>query len=189
MSEELPQQRADAEIIARTARGDHAAFAVLFDRLGSPLYSLAYKMLGDASEAQDAIQDVFLQIWRSASTYDHSQSSVFTWAVLLTRSRVIDRLRARTRRLRLEEVSREGSESGSGASVSESGADIVNRNEEAARVRAALAELPAEQREAVELAFFTALTHEEIAKRLGEPLGTVKARIRRGLLKLRDRMR
>ncbi len=190
MSEEPTQKQADAEMIARTARGDHSAFAMLFDRLGSPLYSLAYKMLGDATEAQDAIQDVFLQIWRRAPSYDHAQSSVFTWAVLLTRSRVIDRLRARARRARLEENSRVEEEVRQDiASISESGSDIADRKEKAARVRSALAELPAHQREALELAFFTALTHEEIAERLAQPLGTVKARIRRGLLKLRDRMR
>lgn len=190
MSEESPRHKADIEMIARTARGDHEAFAMLFDRLSSPLYSLAYKMLGDATEAQDALQDVFLQIWRRARSYDHTQSSVFTWAVLLTRSRVIDRLRARARRVRLEEASRAEEEGNQGAaSVSESGADILDRNEEAARVRSALAELPVEQVEALELAFFTALTHQEIAEKLGQPLGTVKARIRRGLLKLRERMR
>lgn len=189
MTEESPQ-RADLDLIKRVAEGDQSAFAMLFDRLASPLYSLAYKMLGDTSEAQDAIQDVFVQIWRRASNYDSNQSSVFTWAILLTRGRVIDRLRGRARRLRLEEASRQEHESAQAlASISESGADIVGRNEEAARVRSALAKLPAEQREALELAFFTAMTHKEIAKQVRQPLGTVKARIRRGLLKLRERMK
>ena len=186
----MQQQERDLQVIRRVARGDHSAFATLFDRLASPLYSLAYKMLGDAAEAQDAIQDVFLQIWRRAPPYDRTQSTVFTWAVLLTRSRVNDRLRSRARRTRLEEVSRAENEAAPhSASISENAADIANRTEDAARVRSALAELPLQQREALELAFFTALTHQQIAERLGEPLGTVKARIRRGLLKLRERMR
>jgi len=85
----------DREMIARIGRRDQSAFSALYDRLSGPLYSLAMKMLGDPAEAQDALQDVFLQIWSRAATYDPEQSSVFSWTVLLTRSRVIDRLRAR----------------------------------------------------------------------------------------------
>src|SRR5215468_9604919 len=95
------QQMADREMIARISRRDQTAFSALYDRMSGPLYSLAMKMLGDPAEAQDALQDVFLQIWSRAGTYDPEQSSVFSWAVLLTRSRVIDRLRARGRRLRI----------------------------------------------------------------------------------------
>jgi RNA polymerase sigma-70 factor, ECF subfamily len=164
MRQKSPQQRADAETITRIARGDHSAFATLFDRLGSPLYSLAYGCSVTQAKRRDAVQDVFLQIWRHASSYDDAQSSVFTWAVLLTRSRVIDRLRTRVRRVRLEEVARQEQYAPGGdvTSTSASGADITNRNEDAARVRSALAELPAQQRKAVELAFFTALTHQRL---------------------------
>ncbi len=88
-------------MLASAANGDQQAFSQLYDRLSGPLYSLALRMLGDAAEAQDALQDVFLQIWRRADAYDSEQSSVFSWAVLMTRSRVIDRLRARGRRLRV----------------------------------------------------------------------------------------
>src|SRR5437762_3326484 len=95
------QQIADREMIARIGRGDQSAFDALYDRLSGPLYSLAMRMLGDAGDAQDALQDVFLQIWSRAGTYDPEQSSVFSWSVLLTRSRVIDRLRARGRHLRV----------------------------------------------------------------------------------------
>ncbi len=191
MGEQSPQQKADVEMITAAARGDHSAFAALYDRLGSPLYSLAYRMLGDAAEVQDAMQDVFLEIWRRAANYDAGQSSVFTWAVLLTRSRVIDRLRARGRRSHLLEVSRQENEVlfPGVASTSGSGADIVSINEEAARVRSLVGELPVEQRQAVELAFFSALTHQEIAEQLRQPLGTIKARIRRGLMKLREQIR
>jgi RNA polymerase sigma-70 factor (ECF subfamily) len=186
-----PQQQTDREMLAQVARGDQRAFGKLYDRLSSPLYSLAVRMLGDSAEAQDALQEVFLQIWRRAAAYDAEQSSVFSWAVLMTRSRVIDRLRARGRRLRVIVTSTDDAAQAeivpASASSTESAADTAGRNEEAVRVRSSLNKLPAEQREAIELAFFNDLTHHEIAAQLGQPLGTIKARIRRGLLKLRER--
>jgi len=191
MAEEaaIVQQIADREMIERIGRGDQSAFSALYDRLSRPLYSLALRMLGDAGDAQDALQDVFLQIWSRAATYNPEQSTVFSWTVLLTRSRVIDRLRARKRRLRVV-ASATGDEDAdvADASTMESAADTADKNDEAARVRSVLNNLPSEQREAIELAFFGHLTHHEIAARLGEPLGTIKARIRRGLLKLRERL-
>jgi len=191
MAEEaaIVQQIADREMIERIGRGDQSAFSALYDRLSRPLYSLALRMLGDAGDAQDALQDVFLQIWSRAATYNPEQSTVFSWTVLLTRSRVIDRLRARKRRLRVVD-SATGDEDAdvTDASTMESAADTADKNDEAARVRSVLNNLPSEQREAIELAFFGHLTHHEIAARLGEPLGTIKARIRRGLLKLRERL-
>ena len=192
MAEEaaIVQQIADREMIERIGRGDQSAFSALYDRLSRPLYSLALRMLGDAGDAQDALQDVFLQIWSRAATYNPEQSTVFSWTVLLTRSRVIDRLRSRKRRLRVVD-SATGDEDAdvADASTMESAADTADKNDEAARVRSVLNNLPSEQREAIELAFFGHLTHHEIAARLGEPLGTIKARIRRGLLKLRERLR
>src|SRR5689334_17125321 len=98
MQDEIAQQTHDRQLVARVGQGDQQAFSALYDRLSGPLYSLAVKMLGDAAEAEDALQDVCLQIWRRASSYDPTQSSVFSWAVLLTRGKVIDRLRARGRR-------------------------------------------------------------------------------------------
>jgi RNA polymerase sigma-70 factor, ECF subfamily len=181
------QQILDQEMIARISRRDQSAFSALYDRLSGPLYSLAMKMLGDPAEAQDALQDVFLQIWSSAGTYDPEHSSVFSWTVLLTRSRVIDRLRARGRRSRVVVASTEDTPSADASTV-ESAADTAEKNDEAARVRYVLNNLPPEQRETIEMAFFEHLSHHEIAARLGQPLGTVKARIRRGLLKLRERL-
>ena len=185
------QQMLDQEMIARIGRSDQTAFSALYDRLSGPLYSLALKMLGDASDAQDALQEVFLQIWSRAGTYDPKKSSVFSWAVLLTRSRAIDRLRARERRLRVVVGSTADAAKlaeATNASTVETAADTVNKNDEAAHVRSLLNNLPEEQRQAIELAFFGHLSHHDIAARLGQPLGTVKARIRRGLLKLRERL-
>jgi RNA polymerase sigma-70 factor, ECF subfamily len=188
---ERSQQDIDRDTLARVAGGNQTAFATLYDRLSGPLYSLAVRMLGDAAEAQDALQDVFLQIWRRAANYDAKQSSVFSWAILMTRGRVIDRLRARGRRLRVVAASTDEADylpATADASVASSGADTVEGNDEAERVRSIVNKLPAEQRQAIELAFFTDLTHQEIAAQLNQPLGTIKARIRRGLLKLRERI-
>jgi len=185
------QQMLDQEMIARIGRRDQSAFSALYDRLSGPLYSLAMKMLGDPAEAQDALQEVFLQIWSRAGTYDPEQSSVFSWTVLLTRSRVIDRLRARDRRLRVvvESTAEDKVAEATDASTVESAADTATKKDEAAHVRSLLNNLPEDQRQAIELAFFGHRTHHEIAAQLGQPLGTVKARIRRGLLKLREQFR
>ena len=185
------QDAADREMLAQAAGGDQAAFAKLYDRLSGPLYSLAVRMLSDANEAQDAVQEVFVQIWRRGAKYDPAQSSVFSWAMLMTRSRIIDRLRARGRRLRVVASSTDDANddaAATDASVAESAADTADRNEEAMRVRTVLDKLPADQRQAIELAFFSELTHHQIADQLGQPLGTIKARIRRGLLKLREQV-
>ena len=191
MAEETSQQISDREMLLRVCDGDQASFSALYDRLSGPLYSLALKMLGDPSEAQDALQEVFVQIWSRAKAYDPEKSSVFSWAVLMTRSRAIDRLRARARRLRVvgstaDEVTHSEA---TDASTVESAADTVNKNDEAAHVRSLLNNLPEEQRQAINLAFFGHLSHHDIAARLGQPLGTIKARIRRGLLKLREQIR
>jgi RNA polymerase sigma-70 factor (ECF subfamily) len=192
MQDEIPQEKADHQLVARIAKGEQMAFSLLYDRLSGPLYSLALKMLGDTAEAEDVLQEICLQIWRRAATYDSAQSSVFSWAVLLTRSRVIDRLRARGRRMRVVAGSIDDESNNiafSNAPTAETTADTVNRNEEATRVRSILGSLPPDQRQAIEMAFFSDLTHHEIATQLDQPLGTIKARIRRGLLRLREGLR
>jgi RNA polymerase sigma-70 factor (ECF subfamily) len=184
------QQIADKALIERVSRGDQLAFSDLYDRLSQPLFSMILQMLGDRAEAEDALQDATLQIWRRAPTYNPAQSSVFSWAVMLTRSRVIDRLRARGRRARLISDAEPNEEAaGSVASEAENAAESLTKSDEAARARAALLKLPRDQRQAIELAFFSEMTHLQIAEQSGEPLGTVKARIRRGLLKMRDNLR
>lgn len=185
----ISEEANDRRLMAQIAQSDQAAFSGLYDRLSGPLYSLALKMLGDAAEAQDALQEACLQIWRRASSYDSTKSSVFSWAVVILRSRIIDRLRARGRRLRvIVPLNQSGDEPTevSVASTTANASDTAHKNDEASRVRSILNQLPIEQREAIELAFFSDLTHHEIAARLAQPLGTVKARIRRGLLRLRD---
>jgi RNA polymerase sigma-70 factor (ECF subfamily) len=183
-----PDERASANtaLIRRMAGGDRDALAELYDSLSRPLYSTARHILNDASEAQDVVHDVFLALWKNAATFDSSRGAAFSWAVTLTRNRSIDRLRTRANRARLLGNSIPD-DLGYGSEADVLGADSkVDIGDRAVAVRSALAELPKEQQRALELAFFSGLTQREIAEKLSEPIGTIKARIRRGLLKLRD---
>lgn len=185
MSSEQELERQDgAALLARVAAGDHAAFAQFYDGLAPRLYALALKMLVDPKEAEDVLQESFAYMWRKASTYDSGRSGVFTWAVMIVRNKGIDRIRARQRLTRL--VERAVSEAVPSDHTDNRSAEEPALRERRAEVHSALDEIPADQRQAVELAFFSGLTHEQIAEHLGAPLGTIKARIRRGLLRLRD---
>jgi RNA polymerase sigma-70 factor (ECF subfamily) len=177
---------ADAALVSRVAAGDKTALAELYDRFSRPLYATAAGILTDAAEAQDIVHDVFMVLWEKAALFEAERGSAFSWAVTLTRNRAIDRLRARRRRTRLLETSAP-SDLGYESRWPEAGADLqAVAGDEAQAVRSAVAALPKDQKDAVELAFFSGLTQQQIADALREPLGTVKARIRRGLLKLRD---
>jgi RNA polymerase sigma-70 factor (ECF subfamily) len=142
-------------------------------------------ILSDASEAQDIVHDVFLALWEKAALFEPTRGSAFSWAITLTRNRSIDRLRTRRRRADLLEKAAPA-DLGYDESSSDVAGDQAAAGDEAAVVRKAVASLPSEQKKALELAFFSGLTQQEIAERLKEPLGTIKARIRRGLLRLRD---
>lgn len=174
----------DAQLLVRIASGDEVAFGALYDRFSPGLYSFILKMVRDEKEAEDILQEGFAHIWRRASTYDPARSSAFTWAVMILRNKAIDRLRVRQRIERtMEKATIEFSHF---AETDDASAGEAERRDQGALVRSALREIPEEQKQAVELAFFSGLTHEQIAAQLGTPLGTIKARIRRGLLKLRD---
>jgi RNA polymerase sigma-70 factor (ECF subfamily) len=174
----------DAQLLARIAAGDEAAFGALYDRFSTGLFSFVIKMTRDEKEAEDVLQEGFAHIWRRAATYDPARSSPFTWAVMIFRNKAIDRLRVRQRLDRtIEKATVEFSHF---PEADEAAAGEAERRDQGAQVRSALTQIPAEQKQAVELAFFSGLTHEQIAEKIGAPLGTVKARIRRGLLKLRD---
>ena len=187
---ELPDARhaADARLLGRVAEGDRAAFSELYDRFSRPLYATAFRILNDAAEAQDIVHDAFVALWEKAATFETSRGTAFSWALTLTRNRAIDRLRSRRRRAELLDSSAPSDlgldENSSGPSAD----DSASASDQAVAVRAAVATLPADQQRALELAFFGGLTQEEIAARLRTPLGTIKARIRRGLLKLRDQL-
>ena len=179
-----PERRLDSELLVRVGSGDEAAFAQLYDRFAPGLYSLVLKIVRDEKEAEDVLQEGFAHVWRRATSYDPARSSAFTWAVMVFRHRAIDRLRGRQRRERV--VERAGDDPLQSPSSDTQSAEVPAMHEEVTMVRLALDQIPAEQKQAVELAFFAGLTHEEIAERLATPLGTIKARIRRGLLRLRD---
>ena len=175
---------ADHAALERMARGDHDALAELYDRHARLVYSLALRIVRDQGDAEDVVQEVFSQAWRQAARYESSRGNVVAWLLNLSRSRAIDRLRGR--RTRPEAA---------GDSLALQLPDLAQPIDEklalsgrAAQIRAAVEELSILQRMAIELAFYEGLTHVEIAERLELPLGTVKTRIRQGLLKLKDRL-
>jgi RNA polymerase sigma-70 factor, ECF subfamily len=183
-----PEARASANaaLIRRMAGGDRDALAELYDSLSRPLYATARHILNDAAEAQDVVHDVFLSLWENAGSFDSARGAAFSWAVTLTRNRSIDRLRTRANRARLLGSS-VPDDLGYGEDTGEIGGSLrAELGDRAVAVRSAMAELPADQQRALELAFFSGLTQKEIADKLSEPIGTIKARIRRGLIKLRD---
>jgi RNA polymerase sigma-70 factor (ECF subfamily) len=177
------RQIVDARLMQRAARGDKEAFAELYDRFSGPLYATALRIVRDATEAQDIVHDAFLVVWDKAATFEPQRGSAFSWAVTLVRNRAIDRVRSRQRRAELLD---ESVPADLGYQENAIGADVAASSDAAQKVRSAVSTLPVEQRRALELAFFGGLTQEQIARTLREPLGTVKARIRRGLLKLRE---
>jgi RNA polymerase sigma-70 factor, ECF subfamily len=171
----------DVEILRRVAGGDEGALSALYDRYRLILYGLILRILHSQAEAEDVLQDVFLQVWRRASDFDETRGRPFTWLVTLARSRAIDRLRALGSRERTaQEAARDVPDSISDA------ADDAVKSEQGEIVRRALRELPEEQRQTLLLAYFEGLTQTEIAERTGTPLGTVKTRMRSGMTKLRE---
>jgi len=181
----LPEQdRVDAELVHAIARGDERALASLYDHYSPILFGLLLRILKDRPEAEDVLQEVFLQIWQRASSFDVERGRPFTWLVTLARSRAIDRLRS-TR-------SRERAALASAMEAPEPVADASDdavRSEQGEAVRGALAAIPEEQRRALLLAYFDGLSQTEIAARLDQPLGTVKTRMRSGMMKLRELLR
>ena len=176
----------DRQTIERMRRRDSAALADLYDRYARSVYSLACRILTDRTEAEDVVQEVFSQAWRQADAYDAKRAPVAGWLLMMTRTRAIDRLRARSGRVQMVQAlptlpdppdQHEGPEA------------LAIGEQEAARVRAALDTLTESQRSAIELAYYEGLSQSDIAARLREPLGTVKTRIRTGLLKLRSALR
>jgi RNA polymerase sigma-70 factor (ECF subfamily) len=176
---------AEVELLRQVGQGDRRSFEELYDRFSGILFSTCYGVLNDQQAAEDTLQDVFIQIWEKAPFYDPARGKPLSWAVTLTRNKAIDRLRSAQRRHRLQEDMQRESETLEQFDGSSS-FDEVASVETSKLVREAITGLSKDQREAIELAFFSSLTQMEIAERLGEPLGTVKARIRRGMLKLRE---
>jgi len=163
------------------ARGDEQALAQLYDSYRVILFGLLVRILNSREEAEDVLQEVFLQVWRRARDFDETRGKPFTWLVTLARSRAIDRLRSLGARDRVAQASvREAAEE-----VSDAARDTF-RSEQRALVTSALSQLPEEQKRPLVLAYFDGLTQSEIATKLGAPLGTVKTRMRAGMIKLRE---
>ena len=172
----------DVELLHAVARGDEAALARLYDAYRVILFGLLVRILNSREEAEDVLQEVFVQVWRRAKDFDEKRGKPFTWLVTLTRSRAIDRLRALGARQRL--VAGAAQDQDETEQVSDALTDAV-RAEQQTVVRRALAELPEEQRHTLVLAYFDGLTQSEIASKLNAPLGTIKTRMRSGMIKLR----
>jgi RNA polymerase sigma-70 factor (ECF subfamily) len=178
----------DGDLVKAVAEGGSGALGELYDRHGGVVFAICLRMLRDAEEAEEVLEDVFWHLWRHAGRYDPARGSVVVYLVTLARSRSLDRLRARERRVRLRsevaDATLAENVAGSGAGDTTPFGNVL-AHERRVRVRGALSDLTPEQREAVELAFLEGLTHLEISLRLGQPLGTIKTRIRSALLRLR----
>jgi RNA polymerase sigma-70 factor (ECF subfamily) len=177
------EAREDARLLQAIAGEDQQALAMLYRRRGDLIYSFLLRMLGNSAEAQEILQDTFVRLWRRAKEFDPERSSATAWLLMFARGLALDKLRARSRR----EAAHSAYER-EVASLEADNTDAAQRlqaDELSGICRDALNRLPAPQSHALQLAFFRGWTHEEIAQAQGEPLGTVKARIRRGLLSLR----
>jgi RNA polymerase sigma-70 factor, ECF subfamily len=186
MTSGSPQQlEAEIALLRRIAQGDREGFEEFYDRFANLLFSIAYRILKDQGSAEDVLQDSFLKIWEDAPLYDPIRGKPLVWAALITRNKAIDRLRATLRRQRVHDRA-QNEPVQHNASDHRSSFEIIASGEAGRLVREAMQSLPDDQREAIELAFFESLTHFEIAHRLKQPVGTIKSRIRRGMIRLRD---
>lgn len=170
----------DEELIARVSRRDEAALGALYDRYHRLVFTIGLRIVGDRELAEEVVQDVFQAVWQSAGGFQ-PRASVSAWLIGITRHRAIDATRSRRFRARAREDMLDERVAGAGADTDQLTLRAV--------MRAALDELPSTQRQAIELGYYGGLSHTEIAAQLGEPVGTIKSRMRMGLMKLRDLLR
>jgi RNA polymerase sigma-70 factor (ECF subfamily) len=170
------------------ADGEESALAALYDRWSGRVHTIAFWMLKDADDAEDVVEETFWQAWRRASEFDRQRASASTWLTMIARSRALDRLRAHRRRLERTAEAAASTVVEALDGVTEAFALQPELKEQAGDLAAALEALPPEQREVVLLAFFDGLSHSEIAMQTGQPLGTVKTRIRLAMEKLRQKL-
>lgn len=178
----------ESRLLAAVAAGDRDAFRQFYTRYSAPLFSLAIRFVGDTGTAEEALQDTFVKIWQHAGDFDDRKSQPFTWAVTILRRTSIDHLRKRGRRPQFT-VLPDDTDSPAALSTSETTRQTTEARETSERVQSALAALASPQRDALELALYSTLTHTEIAARLSQPVGSVKTWIRRGLLELRGNLK
>jgi RNA polymerase sigma-70 factor (ECF subfamily) len=190
---DTPSRRAtstiDPALLGRIAKGDQQAFSQLYDHSSALLYTVALRILGSRDEADELLQDVYLEVWRKVARYDVGRGTPVAWLITLTRSRAIDRLRARAARGQHVTTSLDNSPVGHMADMGPSPFETQADQELRMAVGTAITSLPTAQQQAIELAYYEGLSHNEIASRLNQPLGTVKTRIKLGMSKLRDTLR
>jgi RNA polymerase sigma-70 factor (ECF subfamily) len=183
----------EAALLSRAAARDPEAFAAFYDRRAAAVFGLCLKMLGRREEAEDALQEIFLQAWRQAGRFNPAAGSPGAWLTVIARSRCLDRLRKRSVRRGTEEPldlpGEDGERERPLAAPDVPALEALAAEESRSSARRALAALPAEQRAALEASFFGGLTQSEIAAKFGEPLGTIKTRMRRGLMKLAEALK
>jgi RNA polymerase sigma-70 factor, ECF subfamily len=177
-----PQPVSASYLIQQIAKQDREAFGQLYDRCSPLVFSLVMRMMKVRSDAEDLLQEIFVQVWRQASNYSAERGSPEAWILNIARSRAIDKIRAIRRMEKSFVLTDDPARAESSESVESSAAESENR----VTMNSALANLPEVQRKVLELAYFEGLTQSEIAERLAEPLGTVKTRIRAGLQRLRE---
>lgn len=175
-----------AALIGRMARGDQDALAALYDATSSTVYGLAVAILHDQSAAEEVTIEAYTQVYRQAASYDAARGTPRAWLVTLTRSRAIDRARVESTRRQRQQPLEAIAGLASAAPDPEEASLLADRGR---LVRAALANLTPEQRQVIEIAYYSGLSHREIAARLGQPVGTVKTRIRTGMMRLREYLR
>jgi RNA polymerase sigma-70 factor, ECF subfamily len=173
---------ADENLISFVGKGDAEAFTILYDRHSHAAFSLAYRVMGERQAAEDLVQDTFLKLWRSATSYRPERGSVRTWLLSIVRNRGIDQIRSQASRRRTQETFEA---SAPRSQPSEAFAETL-RNSQRNQVREALDTLPPEQLKILELAYFSGYTHVQISELVDVPLGTMKGRMRLGLKKMRD---
>ena len=183
------QHTSDHELVSRMAAGDERALGQFYDRFSNLVYSLAFKILGDSADAEEAVADAFLQVWNTAGKFDAGRASPAAWVTMITRTRALDRVRSRKRRALVLEAATAESDDVEATALPISSQGEPDRQAEQADLRGKvdrmLRELPDNQRKVIELAYFGGLSHSEIAETLNEPLGTIKTRVRSALSKLR----
>jgi RNA polymerase sigma-70 factor (ECF subfamily) len=180
-----PTSLPDEALVTLVSRRDEAALGILYDRYIRLVFSVALRITGDRQTAEEVVQDVFQNVWLSAHTYQLSAGAVSSWLLGITRHRAIDATRSKRERARNREQALDITFMSPASGGPE---DEVDKRLQRDAVRDALAELPSNQRQAIELAYYGGFTGAEIAERLGEPVGTIKTRLRLGLLKLRNRL-
>jgi RNA polymerase sigma-70 factor (ECF subfamily) len=180
------RQKEDEALVRRMTRGDKLAFAELYDRFSGSVYAVAHRILSDQSTAEEVVRDVFRSVWEKAVLFDSDQGSVFCWLIALTRRRAIDHLRTRGLRHAFPSESVPENHPGEPAASDPNSTDAWVFGVKPSAIENALSALPLEQRRALEVAFFSGLNAHEIAVQWSEPVETVRTRIRRGLLGLRE---